>query len=141
MINGKGDNPMTNDTFNLNDTYVVVAGESATTLEGGEPFWRRLATRDPELAAADGGWLVSSYVMTEDWPNWEMHPSGDEIVHCEEGACEFVIEQTEGTREIAMAPGKTVVVPRGTWHRARVDKRVQLLHITYGSGTTFKPAG
>ncbi|MGH9044273.1 MAG: cupin domain-containing protein [Acidimicrobiales bacterium] len=128
------------DTFNFNDTYVVVAGDSATKFEGGEAFWRRLSAKDPELASADGGWLVSAYVVTQDWPNWEMHPSGDEIVHCQSGACEFVLEEDAGTRVVAMKRGRTVVVPRGTWHRAKVDERVELLHITYGSGTTFKPA-
>ncbi|MDT3444161.1 MULTISPECIES: cupin domain-containing protein [unclassified Pseudofrankia] len=127
------------DLFDLTTTYVVVAGDTATRFEGGEAFWRRMASNDAALSPADGGWLVSSYVLTESWQNWEMHPKGDEVVHCRTGACSFVLETPSGARTLELTPGQTVVVPRGTWHTAKVDDQAELLHITYGSGTTFKP--
>lgn len=83
---------------------------------------------------------MSSYLLDESWPNWEMHPNGDEIVHCRSGSCELVVEADEGPRSFAMTPGATIVITKGTWRTVRVTQRAELLHITYGSGTTFKPA-
>jgi catechol 2,3-dioxygenase-like lactoylglutathione lyase family enzyme/uncharacterized cupin superfamily protein len=127
------------DTFELTSTYVIVSGQTTTTHEGGQSFWRRLGQGDPALAAAGHGWLISSYRLDRSWSNWEMHPAGDEIVHCRSGACELVLELAEGSRSFAMIPGATVVIPKGTWHTVKVDAEAELLHITYGQGTTFKP--
>jgi mannose-6-phosphate isomerase-like protein (cupin superfamily) len=138
FTNQKGKQAVTN-AFDLTDTYVVVAGDTATTFEGGEAFWKRLAAQDPQVGSVDGGWLVSSYILTESWPNWEMHPRGDEIVHCRSGQCSFITETADGTQTVELTAGRTVVVPRGTWHTAKVDSQAELLHITYGSGTTHKP--
>jgi homogentisate 1,2-dioxygenase len=123
----------------LNATYIVVAENAATVFEGGESFWQRLAHSDPELAAADGGWLISSYELDRSWDKWEMHPNGDEIVSCQQGACEFILDTNDGPTTLVMTPGQTVVVPKGTWHTVKVADKTELLHITYGSGTTFKP--
>ncbi len=79
--------------------------------------------------------------MTEPWPNWEMHPKGDEIVHCISGRCAFITETADGTQSVELTAGQTVVVPRGTWHTARPDESADLLHITYGTGTTTRSAG
>jgi mannose-6-phosphate isomerase-like protein (cupin superfamily) len=123
----------------LTATYIVVSENAATAFEGGEAFWRRLAHADPELAAADGGWLISSYQLDHSWDKWEMHPKGDEIVSCRKGSCEFILETDDGPTALTMTAGKTVLVPKGTWHTVRVAGETELLHITYGSGTTFKP--
>jgi mannose-6-phosphate isomerase-like protein (cupin superfamily) len=125
--------------FELTSTYVVASGSDATCHEGGETFWRRLSQHDPKLASADGGWLISSYTLDSSWPNWEMHPNGDEIVCSRSGACDLVIETDEGNQEVSLTPGRTVVIPKGTWHTVQVPEHAELLHITYGSGTTFKP--
>jgi catechol 2,3-dioxygenase-like lactoylglutathione lyase family enzyme/mannose-6-phosphate isomerase-like protein (cupin superfamily) len=128
------------DLFDLTTTYVAVADTTATIFDGGDSFWRRITADDPALAPVKEGWLVSSYRLTESWPNWEMHPQGDEIVHCRTGTCELVLERADGPACFSMTPGKTIVIGKGTWHTARVAGEVELLHITYGSGTTFKPA-
>ena len=128
------------DAFELTSTYVIASDNTATVVEGGEAFWRGLAERDPHVQAADGGSLVSSYQLAQHWPNWEMHPNGDEIVHSRGGRCELILETNGGTDSVLMTSGRTVVIPRGTWHTVRVHEPAELLHITYGSGTTFKPA-
>jgi mannose-6-phosphate isomerase-like protein (cupin superfamily) len=127
-------------TFELTSTYVIAAGAAATTHAAGDAFWRRLAERDPDLAPADGEWLVSSFELVKSWPNWEQHPHGDEIVHCSSGQCTLLLQTPEGVEAVRLSQGKTVVIPRGTWHTARVSTRAQLLHVTSGAGTTFKPA-
>ena len=120
-------------------TYIVISENAATAFEGGESFWQRLAQADPELAAADGGWLISNYRLNRSWDKWEMHPKGDEIVSCQQGTCEFVLDTDDGPAILTMTPGKAVVIPKGTWHTVKVANKAELLHITYGSGTTFKP--
>jgi mannose-6-phosphate isomerase-like protein (cupin superfamily) len=50
-----------------------------------------------------------------------------------------VTETREGVQRVELTAGRTVVVPRGTWHTVTVNGRAELLHITYGSGTTVKP--
>src|SRR5262245_17874075 len=45
-------------SFELTSSRVIAAGAAATTHAAGGAFWRRLAERDPDLAPADGGWLV-----------------------------------------------------------------------------------
>lgn len=128
------------DLFELTDTYVVAANTTARTYEGGQRFWTDVADGGPALAAAESGWLVSSYRLSESWPNWEMHPHGDEIVHCRAGRCELVLEQADRPARHSMTAGKTIVIEKGTWHTVTVAEWAELLHITYGKGTTFKPA-
>jgi len=128
------------DLFDLTTTYVAAADTTATTYDGGDSFWRRLTGGDPALAPVNTGWLVSSYRLTESWPNWEMHPQGDEILHCRSGTCELVLERADGPICFALTSGKTIVIDKGTWHTVRVTSEAELLHITHGSGTTFKPA-
>ena len=125
--------------FDLTTTYVIATGTAATSCEGGDEFWRRLSAADPTLASADGGWLISSYVLTESWNKWEMHPRGDEVLHCRSGACELVLDLPDGHRTLHLTSGSTLVVPQSAWHTAKVVERAELLHITYGSGTTFRP--
>ena len=115
------------DAFELTSTYVIASDSTATVVEGGEAFWRGLAERDPHVQAADGGSLVSSYQLAQHWPNCG-------------GRCELILETNGGTDSVLMTSGRTVVIPRGTWHTVRVHEPAELLHITYGSGTTFKPA-
>jgi homogentisate 1,2-dioxygenase len=123
----------------LSATYIVISDNAATAFEGGESFWQRLAQADPELAAADGGWLISNYQLNRSWDKWEMHPKGDEIVSCQRGTCEFILDTDDRLTTLTMTPGTTVVIPKGTWHTVKVADEAELLHITYGSGTTFKP--
>jgi hypothetical protein len=38
-----------------------------------------------------------------------------------------------------MAPGTTLIVPAGTWHRAVDQHGARMLFMTYGEGTQHKP--
>ena len=51
-----------------------------------------------ERHGADGreGRLVSQYTFTEDWPGWEMHPAGEEVVICTAGEMELTQEFPDG---------------------------------------------
>ena len=75
-----------------------------------------------------------------DWTNWEMHPAGDEILFMLEGKATFVLELSDGLREVVLSAGRLLVIPKGVWHTARVSEPSRLLAITAGSGTQHRAA-
>lgn len=83
-----------------------------------------------------GHLLVSSYSFTEDWPTWELHPAGDEFVILVAGDADLVLRYEGGDDTTRLnEPGTFVIVPRNTWHTARVHSRTVMLFITPGEGT------
>ena len=91
---------------------------------------------DEEYKDFAGHLLISSYTFTEDWPTWEVHPAGDEFVILLGGDVEFILRGDEGDDITRMnEPGTFVIVPRNTWHTARVHTPAVMLFITPGEGT------
>ena len=112
------------------------------------------ATIQPELAGmewyadyeartvADGieGRLVSLYRFAESWDSWEVHPSGEEVVICLEGAMTLYQELADGeARTVTLGVGDYVINPAGAWHTADVDAVALALFITPGTGTQHRP--
>jgi len=123
------------ETFDLKNTYVHLAGTEAETIPVTEAFW-------PEVIAGKRtleGWLVTVFPQTADWPTWEIHPAGHEILTLLSGAIELVLAEPTGPRSVAMVAGSTLVVPPGTWHTAKVKEAGELLAITAGQGTQHAP--
>ena len=102
-------------------------------------FWQRVAAG--ELGAFHNEFLVSSYSFDADWPTWEMHPNGDEIVCLLSGSVRFELELPQAIRSIKLTrSGSYVVVPKGTWHTAKVAATCRMLFITAGEGTEHREA-
>ena len=120
------------EVFDLRSTFVVLEADgSAVPLVVDEGFWSR-----PEPGPdTDDGRLVSVIRSDGDWPNWEMHPHGDEVIRLLSGSMALILETPSGARTIAMSPGETVIVPAGTWHTANVAAAGDALYITLGRGT------
>lgn len=91
--------------------------------------------------AADGaeGRLVSSFRFSGDWPSWEMHPLGAEVVVCLEGAMTLIQEIGGEQVRTALNPGEYAINPPGTWHTADISGEATGLFITAGSGTQHRP--
>jgi mannose-6-phosphate isomerase-like protein (cupin superfamily) len=91
--------------------------------------------------AGDGeeGRLVSCFRFTEDWPSWEMHPMGAEVVICIEGSMALI--QVIGGEHVrtTLAPGEYAVNPPGVWHTADVSDHATGIFITAGEGTQHRP--
>jgi hypothetical protein len=104
----------------------------AEPLPGGAEFW---SLPQAELDRVGGDWLVSEYEFSADWPTWEMHPNGDELVYLLSGSIELLLEHADAVRVLAIAGRGAVVVPRGVWHTVRVHAPSRMLHITLGAGT------
>jgi len=91
---------------------------------------------------ADGseGRLVSLYTFTADWPGWEMHPAGDEVVVCLSGRMVLHQEFPDGrTDTVTLNPGEYAINPPGVWHTADIAGEAQGLFITAGVGTQHRP--
>jgi mannose-6-phosphate isomerase-like protein (cupin superfamily) len=119
-------------------TYVHLANDgTGQTVGGGEAFWSLPAA---DMAAFDDGWLISEFSCEADWPNWEMHPHGDEFVYLLGGDVELLLELPEGTRATRITGRGAVLVPRGVWHTARVFAPSRMFFVTRGLGTQHRAA-
>ncbi|MBW4470506.1 MAG: WxcM-like domain-containing protein [Stenomitos rutilans HA7619-LM2] len=127
------------DRFNLSSTYVVLEENGdAIPIAVSDRFYQDL---EQKFGDFKGKHLVSYYTFEKDWDSWEMHPSGDEIVCLLSGQVDFVLEQNGSEKIVFLnAPGAYLVVPRGTWHTAKIHCSSSVLFITPGEGTQCRPA-
>ena len=92
--------------------------------------------------ADDGteGRLVSLFRFTEDWPGWEMHPAGDEVVVCLTGEMRLTQEFPDGRIEkVTLQAGDYAINPAGVWHTADIPAEATGLFVTAGVGTQNRP--
>jgi mannose-6-phosphate isomerase-like protein (cupin superfamily) len=130
--------------FTLAKKYIHIDGAgSALEFAGGKAFWDELMSGKPRTEGVKrcfaGGWLVGVYHFEEDWDVWEMHPQGEEILTAVAGELVLHLEREGKKRKVNLTNGKTFVVPRGTWHTAKVKKSCDMLAMTAGSGTQHRP--
>lgn len=86
------------------------------------------------------GRLVSQHTFTEGWDSWEMHPRGEEVVICTEGAMVLTQEFPDGMRKTSsLKAGEFAINPRGVWHIADVEELATAIFITAGEGTEHRP--
>jgi len=125
--------------FDLGSCYLRLRPDcSIEPIPVDETFWPRLMSG--QLGSFHHEYLVSSFNYEQDWNGWEMHPNGDEIVCLLSGAVLFILEGPQGRREIELTgSGSYVLVPRGTWHTARISQPSRMLFITAGEGTQNRP--
>ena len=86
------------------------------------------------------GYVIGAPIMTRNAPHaGEMHPDADEVLYLISGRVDVVLEEA-GTESITeVTPGQAVVVPKGVWHRVLIREPSQLLHITPGPGSEWRP--
>ena len=126
--------------YALSDTCLCLrADNSAEPIHIGNDFWQRLMSG--KLGDFHHEYLVTTFAYDKDWPNWEMHPNGDEIVMLLEGKTTLVLEIDGGEKVVELnASCAYVVVPRGTWHTSRALGPCRMLFITPGEGTQNRAA-
>jgi mannose-6-phosphate isomerase-like protein (cupin superfamily) len=122
----------------LSSTFVVLHPDQSASLVDVTPtIYEEL---DRKFEGFKGRVLVSCHGFDSDWPSWERHPAGDEVVCLLSGDVTMVLERNG--REEAMRlhqPGSYVVIPKGTWHTARTKVPTRMLFITPGEGTENRP--
>jgi mannose-6-phosphate isomerase-like protein (cupin superfamily) len=118
----------------LQDTFAVLKPDlSVETVDVSPTVYAELDARFDQFK---GCVLVSTHEFNADWPTWEIHPSGDEIVVLLSGTATLVLREDDSEARVQLAgPGAYVVVPRNTWHTARVSGTTRMLFITRGEGT------
>jgi mannose-6-phosphate isomerase-like protein (cupin superfamily) len=122
-------------SFDPASTYVCLAPSgSASRIEVTPEFWSTIDARD-DLTE---GRLVAVFGCAADWPHWEMHPHGEEVLVLLSGKITMIFEEAGVERDVELQPGRACIVPRGIWHRATVAVAGQLLAITYGRGTEHR---
>lgn len=126
---------------NIQSTYLRLRNDcSIEQLPVDATFWPRLI--GGELGNFHHEYLVTSYAYNSDWPSWEIHPNGDEIVCLLSGRATMVLEAADGSHTLIelQQPGSYAFIPRATWHTARVSQESAMLFITAGEGTRNRPA-
>ena len=120
--------------IDLSSTFVVVRPDLlADRIDVTETIWSDLDERYDNFRNHS---LVSSFSFDTDWPTWERHPKGDEIVCLLSGDAEMILKTSDGDRRVRLdTPGTCVIVPQDTWHTARVHEPTTMLFITPGEGT------
>lgn len=126
--------------YELASTYPRLRSDATVEpLPVDESFWPRIMKG--ELGSFHHEYLVTPFGYDRSWPNWEMHPNGDEVVVLLEDRATFVLEIDGRERLVELDKcGAYVVVPRGAWHTARTATPCRMLFITAGEGTQHRPA-
>lgn len=92
-------------------------------------FWSDM----PTIFAS--GRMLSLIAQERDWPVWEMHPEGDEVIWLLEGRIGL---HSEGRGSVEMQAGDCIIMPKGIWHTADVIEPGQALFLTEGADTRHR---
>ena len=81
--------------------------------------------------------LISEYAFSKDWPVWECHPHGDEMLYLLAGSADLHMREHGETRVTRLEKtGHFCLIPKGIWHTAKiVEAPCRILFITPGEGT------
>ncbi|WP_340680140.1 hypothetical protein [Paraglaciecola sp.] len=119
---------------NLAEVFAVLKPDLSVQKVVNEPSV--YAELDKNYSGFKGHVLIANHDFSQDWPTWECHPAGDEIVVLMSGQCEFLLKTETGVQTLVLDQiGSYVVVPKGIWHTAKIAKAAKVLFITPGENT------
>ena len=125
---------MATKSLNLASDFVVLGPDCAATPVVFSPTM--FEELDEQFRGFKDHLLVSSFEFDSDWPTWEIHPAGDEIVLLLSGEVTLVLDTGDGQQKATLStPGQYLIVPKGTWHTAQTSTPTRMLFITPGEGT------
>ncbi len=120
----------------LMENYLSLGGEGKIkSVAGGNEFWSLPSDKLDEFGEK---WLITEFQFDEDWKTWEMHPHGEEIVYLLSGSLDLILEKDENLQTIELRGKGLVIIPRFTWHTAKVFAPSSVLIITHGKDTQVK---
>jgi mannose-6-phosphate isomerase-like protein (cupin superfamily) len=127
-----------NDSYNISSTFVVFGSDGeATPIPVTENFFDDLKKQFGDFT---GRLLVSHFSFDKDWESWERHPNGEELACLLSGTVQLILKKDDTEKTVWLdVPGSFVLIPRGTWHTAKVPAPSSMLFITYGEGTENRP--
>ena len=120
--------------LDIASTFVVVDKElRAETIAVTDNLWSEIDARFGDFAGTN---LISSFSFEDDWPTWEVHPHGDEFVCLLSGDAEMTLAMPGGDETVHLTDsGSFVIVPKVTWHTAKINAQTKMLFVTPGQGT------
>lgn len=126
-----------NRPLSIERDFVVLSPEKKVTIEHCDlGLYSRLDATYKDFAGHE---LISSHEFTSDWPSWEIHPFGDEVVILLSGKTTLLLQLQSGEIAIELSEqGQYAIVPKGVWHTAKTPLNAKLLFITPGQGTQNK---
>jgi mannose-6-phosphate isomerase-like protein (cupin superfamily) len=118
----------------LRSTFIVLSGSrSAMPVAVTPALYAELNRR---FKGFKGRSLVAVHGFAANWPTWERHPAGDEVVCLLSGRARLLLHRKGGDKVVRLhKPGSFVIVPKGVWHTARIAAPTRMLFITPGAGT------
>lgn len=126
-----------NTVKDLSTDFVVLNTAQQATIEHNDATLYARLERD--YAGFKGHQLIACHSFSEDWPTWEVHPHGDEVVLLLSGSATLVLRQPDGDHALHLsAAGSYVIVPAGVLHTAKINVPTQMLFITPGQDTQNK---
>ena len=88
--------------FDLEKTYLGLDGAGRVTqMPVGPDFWATIASNPGAT-----GTLVTVGTGEGDWPHWEMHPRGDEVLVLLEGSVRWCSSATAKRRPLTWRPAR-----------------------------------
>jgi mannose-6-phosphate isomerase-like protein (cupin superfamily) len=89
-------------TFTLESTFINLRpDDSAKALKISPRFWATIGKRTD----LGDGRLMGMTAQKADWPKWERHPGGDEILVMVSGEMDLVLETRAGNRRVRLKAG------------------------------------
>lgn len=123
-------------TFDPSTNYLHLPPDlGSRSIPVGPDFWATIDQRKD----LDSGRLMMAMDFEGDWPTWEIHPAGDEILVMLSGEMRVCLAMPEGEVWMTLEQGKAVVVPKGIWHTANISSPCRCLFLTPGDGTVNRP--
>jgi hypothetical protein len=88
----------------LGSTFAVLQPDQSVTLVDVTP--RVFEEINRRFGGFRGCVLISSFSFESNWPTWERHPVGDEIVCLLSGEARLVLERPGGEEVLFITPGE-----------------------------------
>lgn len=94
------------------------------------------ATEPPPspIGEFDFNGCVCGVACFEGQPPWELHTTGDEMLHVLAGESELVVREAGGPVRRQLRAGDLAIVPKGCWHRNFAPGGVTMLFVTPAIG-------
>lgn len=124
--------------FNIATTYARIKPDaSAEAIPVSDTFWQDLS--NGAFGSFENEFLVTTQSFTQNWPVWEMHPQGEEIIILLIGNVDLILEKKTGNKVVCLQQqGDWLMVPKGVWHTAHANAPSTVLFITAGEGTLHR---
>jgi mannose-6-phosphate isomerase-like protein (cupin superfamily) len=77
-------------------------------------------------------------------PPWELHTTGDELLHILAGECQLTVREHDAEITRTLRTGDLVIIPRDCWHNNSAPDGVTMLFMTPRDGSRHSwedPAG